>query len=283
MPKTNSLQHNNRNSNGLLSGPAYHKSGYEVIRILKQALDNTECAPGQHLEQKQFGYLLGVSKSTIHDWFHGDLVAPVQSFLCAFERMSETERILILREICRPCPRLEHPRLSHDASALSRLRNALELRAGLTIVLGSAEPRTFLVTALGHSINRVHPARRACGLDVNKPENFVPVAGVYYCRQRPTLEQTRSLVQETLEKVNQSEADLVIFNGVSLGMSQYSNHLLRLATNRHLVVADNSSPAIYEIMKVGINPAYVITVSLVPGRQGLIHVDFRMPEVLSIR
>src|SRR6185503_11086432 len=73
---------NAQSPDGPLGTPAYHKSGYEVVRALKQALDRVECSPGQQLEQRQFGCLLGVSKSTIHDWFHGRLVAPIQNFLC---------------------------------------------------------------------------------------------------------------------------------------------------------------------------------------------------------
>ena len=120
MKLTKLAQQNFQSSNGLLLAPAYHKSGSAVVRTLKQALDRAECSPGQQLQQKQVGHMVGVAKSTIHDWFHGKLAGSLQSFLCVFERLTETERILILREICRPCPRLEHPRLAHDAEALTR-------------------------------------------------------------------------------------------------------------------------------------------------------------------
>jgi hypothetical protein len=265
-------------SNGLLLAPAYHKSGYEVVRKLKQALDRAECSPGQHLEQKQFGYLLGVSKSTIHDWFHGDLAAPIQNFLCAFERLTETDRILLLREFCRQCPRLEHPRLAHDAQTLNRLKASLDQRAGLTIVVGPSEPRTFLVTAMGHAITQVEPTRRVCGLDVHRPDTFVPVAGVCYCQHPPNLEQTRQLVARIMEDVEGSKAKLVIFNGIWSGMSQFSKAIQRLAATRHLIVADNFDPALEESMRVGPNPVLVMAVSQIQGKQGLIHVDFRQSD-----
>jgi len=267
-----------QSSNGLLRAPAYHKSGSEVVRTLKQALDRVECSPGQQLEQKKVGHMLGVSKSTIHDWFHGKLAGPLQNFLCVFERLTETDRILILRELCRPCPRLEHPRLAHDAEALNRLKALLAQPEGLTFVVGPSEPRTFLVTALGHSISRVNPTKRVCGLDVHRPDSFVPVAGVFYCQGPPNLELVRHLAANIVDEVESSEAELVIFNGIWSGISQFLKAIQRLAATRHLIVADEFDPAIDGLAKFGPNPVQVIAVSQILGKQGLIHVDFRLSD-----
>jgi hypothetical protein len=261
-------------SNILILGPAYQKSGYEVIRALKRSLDRTECSPGQQLEQRQFGSLLGVSKSTIHDWFHGALADPIQNLLCAFERLSETDRILFLREFCRECPRLEHPRLAHDVESLNRLRFCLEQRAGLTIVDGPAEPRTFLVTALGHSFARVDPQRMACGLDVHRPETFVPVAGVYYCQHPPNPAEARKLLVEIMDGFKDSKAGVVIFNGIWSGISQFPAVIRRLMTTRHVIVADCFGHDFSGISRIGLKPVQVLSVSLIPGKQALIHAQF---------
>lgn len=260
--------------NGLILGPAYHKPSYEVVRALKQALDRTECSPGQQLEQRQFGYLLGVSKSTIHDWFHGTLAAPIQNLLCAFERLSETDRILLLREFCRQCPRLEHPRLAHDVESLNRLRFCLEQRAGLTIVDGPTEPRTFLVTAMGHSFSKVDPRRRACGLDVHRPETFVPVAGVYYCQHPPNPAQARKILVEIMDGFKDSKAEVVIFNGVWSGIVEFPTILRRLTTSQHVIVADCFGHDFSGISRLGLKPVHVLSVSLIPGKQALIHAQF---------
>jgi len=272
------VQQDFQSSNELLRTPAYHKSGSEVVRALKQALDRVECSPGQQLEQKKVGHMLGVSKSTIHDWFHGKLAGPLQNFLCVFERLTETDRILILRELCRPCPRLEHPRLAHDAEALNRLKALLAQPAGLTFVVGPSEPRTFLVTALGHSISRVNPTKRVCGLDVHRPDSFVPVAGVLYCQGPPNLELVRHLAANIVDEVESSEAELVIFNGIWSGISQFLKAIHRLAETRHLIVADDFDPAIDGLAKFGPKPVQVMAVSQIPGKQGLIHVDFRLSD-----
>jgi len=268
-----------QSSNGLLVAPAYNKSGGEVVRALKKALDRVECSAGQQLEQKQVGHLLGVSKSTVHDWFHGKLAGPLQNFLCVCERLTETDRILILRELCRPCPRLDHPRLAHDTEALNRLKVSLAQPAGLTFVVGPSEPRTFLVTALGHSITRVEPTRRVCGLDIHRPDSFVPVAGVFYCHTPPNLELARQLAAQIIDQVESSETELVILNGIWSGISQFLKAIQRLATTRHLIVGDDFDPAFDGLTRVGPNPVQVVAVSPIPGKQGLIHVDFR-PSVL---
>ena len=223
--------------------------------------------------------MVGVAKSTIHDWFHGKLAGPLQNFLCVFERLTETDRILILRELCRQCPRLEHSRLAHDAEAITRLKTCLNQPAGLTFVVGPREPRTFLVTALGHSITRVKPTMRVCGLDIHHPGSFVPVAGVYYCQRPPNLDLAQHLAAHIMAEVEGSKAELVIFNGIWSGISHFFKAIQRLAATRHLIVADDFDPAFDRLAAlVGPNPVQVMAVSQIPGKQGLIHVAFRPPD-----
>lgn len=269
---------NSPSAKGLLLAPAYHKPGHEVVRALKQALDRMECSPGQHLEQQRFGQLLGIPKSTVHDWFHGKLPVPVQSLLCAFERMTETERILFLREFCRPCPRLEHPRLAHDTATLNRLKALLNQPAGVTVVVGPSEPRTFLVTALGHAITRVEPKRRVCGLDIHRPNTFVPVAGVLYCQQPPEPQQAGQLAAHVLGEIERADAELVIFNGIWSGISQFPRAIRRLAASRHLIMADEFASSPGEFIQGGLVPVQFLVASPIEGMQGLIHVDFQSPR-----
>lgn len=82
-------------------GPSYPKHGSEVIRTVKAVMDNVECANGRQLSLKRFGILLGVPRSTIHDWYYGSIAAPIMHFLCALERVPEDQRLAILRELPR--------------------------------------------------------------------------------------------------------------------------------------------------------------------------------------
>jgi hypothetical protein len=113
----------------------------------------------------------------------------------------------------------------------------------VTFVIGPSEPRTFLVTALGHSITLVEPTKRDCGLDIHRPDSFVPVVGVFYCQNPPNLELARHLAASFMDQVESSESELVILNGIWSGISQYLKAIQRLAATRHLIVTDNLDPA----------------------------------------
>jgi transcriptional regulator with XRE-family HTH domain len=119
-----------------------------VVRKLKQSLDQTECPPGTCLTQKQFGELLGIPKSTINDWYHGNLAPQIRYFLCALERLPEVARTALLRELCRECPRLDHPRLSQDPETIALLKTVLAQPVGLTLIRGDRDDlRSCLITA----------------------------------------------------------------------------------------------------------------------------------------
>jgi hypothetical protein len=83
-----------------------------------------------------------------------------------------------------------------------------------------------------------------------------------------------------MAEVEVSKAELVIFNGIWSGISQFLKAIQRLAATRHLIVADDFDPAFDRLAWVGPNPVQVMAVSQIPGKQGLIHVDFRPPDPL---
>jgi hypothetical protein len=76
--------------------PAYQKDGPEFIRKLKAVLDEVECDPGDVLPQKTFGEILGVPKSTIHDWVEGPLPDQIRALFCGLERVSQPQRVHLL-------------------------------------------------------------------------------------------------------------------------------------------------------------------------------------------
>jgi hypothetical protein len=127
-------------------------------------------------------------------------------------------------------------------------------------------------------ITRVKPTSRVCGLDIHRPDSFVPVAGVYYCQRPPNLELAQHLAAHIMAEVEISKAELVIFNGIWSGISQFLKAIQRLAVTRHLIVADDFDTAFDGLARVGPNPVQVMAVSQISGKQGLIHVDFRPPN-----
>ena len=95
------------------------------------------------------------------------------------------------------------------------------------------------------------------------------------CQHPPNLELAQHLAAHIMAEVEGSKAELVIFNGIWPGISQFLKAIQRLAATRHLIVADDFAPAFDGLAKVGPNPVQVMTVSQIQGKQGLIHVDFR--------
>jgi hypothetical protein len=221
-----------------LKPPAYPKLANEVIRQLKQLMDEAERPVGQALTQKEFGRLVGVPRSTIHDWYHGRLVEPIMHFLCAIERLSETQRAGLFRKLCRDCPRLQHARLAHDPQAVNSLRGLMARPAGLICIIGAAEEqRTFLATALGNSVGQLMPERTVSGIDVHQPTDFVPVPGVRYLRNATTAE-CKNVIRQLWEELRSEPTDVVILNGIWNLMPEIRRGVFELAKERSVIVAD---------------------------------------------
>lgn len=143
-----------------------------MVKALKIALESVECPSGEKLFQKRFGELIGAPKSTINDWSHGKLVDPIKRFLCGLERLTEMERSKLLHRICRRCPRLHDRAIAQDPGAVRAITALLNQPSGLTFVAGPEAARTYLVTAMGNSVAW---RARACGLDMNRLDDLVPV------------------------------------------------------------------------------------------------------------
>lgn len=223
----------------LVEPPGYPKTANEVIRHLKKALDKAERPPGLELMQKDFGLLIGAPRSTIHDWYHGNLTAPIMHFLCAMERLSEHPRAEMLSKLCRDCPRLDHPRLMHDPAAVNLLKGLLAKRAGLTFVTGSDDAiRTFLITALGNSAGQAVPSSSISGMDVHRPDSFVPVPGVVYFRNPNEPSDVARLILELWGTIEKSPTDVILLNAVWTGVPELRGRIIGLATKHHMIVAD---------------------------------------------
>lgn len=224
----------------LLKPPAYPKAANEVIRLMKKLLDRTERPAGRELQQKEFGELIGAARSTVHDWYHGELPRPMSHFLCAMERLSELHRMSLLRELCRDCPRLDHPRLAHDQKAISALKSLIPQSSGLTFVAGPNEDlRTFVITAIGNSAVRFLSLGDVTGLDVHRPVLFVPVPSVVYFREAENFSRAKNLIEDLWPAIENSSAKLVLLNGVWTLAPNLRDKIQKLAYRTHVIVADH--------------------------------------------
>jgi hypothetical protein len=223
----------------LLQSPAYPKAANEVIRLLKRSIDRVERPPGRELELKEFGQLIGAPRSTIHDWYHGELPKPMKYFLCAMERLPEPHRINVLRQLCRDRPSLDHPRIAHDQHAQHLLKSLIPQINGLTFVIGPHdELRSFVITAIGNSAIRSLSLEDVAGFDVHSPDRFVPVPAVLYFRKPENTSQTKSLIEELWPAIESSPAKMVLLNGVWVLVPGLRHKIQALARRTHVIVAD---------------------------------------------
>jgi hypothetical protein len=217
--------------------------------------------------QKDFGLLINAPRSTIHDWYHGNLTAPIMHFLCALERLSEHQRAELLSKLCRDCPRLDHPRLMHDPAAVNLLRGLLAKRAGLTFVTGSDDAiRTFLITALGNSAGQAVPSSSISGMDVHRPDSFVPVPGVVYFRNPNEPSDVARLILELWGTIEKSPTDVILLNSVWTGVLELRDRIIGLATKRHVIVADQLDMARY-LSSIVAPPTTIIKATSEPNRR----------------
>jgi hypothetical protein len=220
--------------------PSYPKTGPEVVRKLKKILDLTECLPGASLTQKQFAGLSGMPKSTANDWYHSELAPQIRYFLCALERLPEVSRTTLLREFCRECPRLEHPRLGQAPEVIALLKTVLAQPAGLTLIQGDSDAlRTFLITAIGHSAGRVMPGKRIGGVDLHRPDRFVPVHGVLYMGRGCDSTDRAAVALSISQQIEECSAQLLLLNGVWSALPEVQALILRLAGHRNVILADH--------------------------------------------
>lgn len=223
----------------ITTGPAYHQLGPGFIRRLKEMIETAECGPGQKLQQKQMAELLGMPKSTLHDWLEGQMPEQIQALICGFERLSETERRTLLRDFCRDCPRVDHPAIVHDPNAVTRLKEILERPTGLTWICGpSRRHRTFILNALGNASRLNAPSQRIVGFDTKPPRIFAPVPGVWYSRQEPEPEWSSRLVNQIWPWLLNSDFDVLILNGVISVAPHLLTDVLRISDSRRVLLAD---------------------------------------------
>lgn len=207
----------------------------DVIQALKRAVETAECPPGSNLLQRRFAELIGIPKSTANDWFHGQLAEPIKRFLCGLERLTDCERSDLFHEFLRPCPRLEGLAIANNPSALFALRALLEQKTGISFITGSDAARTYLVTAMGNSVAW---RARVSGLDIHRPDRFVPVPGVFYVMDPCTSAQLRCLFRKIWSNLVDSGASVLILNGIWTILPEVRSKVARLAAKRHVLVSD---------------------------------------------
>ena len=216
-----------------ITGDSYPHSGSELIRRLKAAVDRAEFPDGGILTQRRFAELIGIPKSTLHDWCYGPLVDQIRGFICGLERLDAPARSALLREICRECPRLHGSWLAHDPGSVRALLALAKQPVGFTLVVGRSTPAASLLSmAMAHSAGVA-----ASGIAVHPPKHLVPVCGVSYLPSGRTAAQLRADVHLLLPETITSDARLYMFDGIWNAAPEVQPRILTLARTSNVIVS----------------------------------------------
>jgi transcriptional regulator with XRE-family HTH domain len=246
-----------------------------LLRQLRLALETTFARSLTYAELSEYA---GEPKSTLARWFNGEGQPSSETLLRLLELAPEKQRDQIMDKppFCRVFAHLEHPLLAHDPVATSFLRSIRSNLTGTTLIQGVQESwLTFVATALGHDARRLSGLRPVLGLDVHKPDWFVPVPGIKYLNNllRP------SSISEELEqfwpKAANRKGAFVIFNGVLPTGSLWTDKVLDLAGQSHVVLTAKDAPKGQVATPFPV-PANLITVTEDRNYPDRLRLDFRM-------
>lgn len=235
----------------------------KLLLALKVSLSRGAGAP---LSFEDWGKLVGRPGNTLSSWCADGRAYQLQALLASLERLSELERHQLIEEACREHPTLRHRRLAHDFLAVSNLSALLRQPAGLTVIQGGHDHhRTFLLSALGHSFDELGPSGAiVAGLDVHRPDTFVPVVGLSYLHHPLCPTETMRQILQTWPTVRVAKG-LVLLNGVWSKAPGLQPQILDLARRAHVIVADQVIFAPKQPIGILPSPAHLVTVS--PARE----------------
>jgi hypothetical protein len=262
-------------SKQILEAPAFLKIGNEVVRTLKEFVDAADRRPGEHLQQMEFGKLIGASKSTIHDWYHGEIPAPIKFCICALERLTEEQRVDLLARLCRPCIRLDHPRLAHNRKFIRWFGSVPNRPAGLTFLVGpSGLLREFVLTAIGNSVVRLFALKKIRSLDLRIPAQWAPVPGVTYFRQPTNTADLKNAVLQFWNSCDYSRADFLLFHSVWELVPELRRRIAELAKTRTVIVGDDYASGL-EGRKPYLSQANIISLGVGPNARIDLRISLR--------
>ena len=238
----------------------------QLLLDLKASLGQ---AGGQSVSYDDWAQIAGRPANTIASWCAGGAAHQLEVLLASLERLTEEERHRLIDRACRDYPTLRHPKLAHDFVACSHLATLLRQPSGLTFIQGAPEHmRTFLVTALGHSVGSPGLDRGAvAGVDVHQPDQFVPVIGLIYLGNLLRGAEIERQFSRVWPTVRATGARLVLFNDIWRRVPTLHSEIIDLARTAHVVVADALVLKPGDLSNRAPNPAHLVTVS--PAREHL--------------
>jgi len=243
---------------GIAKTPAYPFSARELLHDLRAELQANQ---DTLLTYHRLARIIGRSVSTTHYWLAIFLHPQVLGFMTLLERLTPEQRRDYIETHCRDFPTLDHPHLNCDPGAVRKMRSLLEQEAGLSVVVGTDSLRTFLLTALGHTACSAGPQNSVVGIDFHRPRRFVPVETVVYVDESTGIAQMRNLTQRLWPTMITSSARMLLLNGVWSLVPEMQEEILRCASFKHVVIAEEAIPDLAGQKGQIPTPIHALTVS----------------------
>ncbi len=223
-------------------GPAETQD--RATKLLQTIWATMQAQEMRSLSQSELCKIMGISEGTFINWTtQSTQLHQIEALLQLLERLPDSVRCGVLARFWRVRPIIESPRLAHELAAVSQLRMLWRERRGLTFISGGSDAtRTFLFTALGHSLAQMAATKTALsGIDRHLADWFVPVGRLMYVL--PSLDKNTLLdqIEKAWQPANQGSCRM--FNGVWLLVPQRQEELLNAAVSHHVVVADGVVPS----------------------------------------
>lgn len=257
----------------LIKSPGYPWTGPELFCELRTKLSEEHKDP---MYFDRLGLLIGRSKSTAYHWFDRYNHPHVIALFCCLERLCPTQRQAFVETHCRTFPTLEDPRLVHAPTKAGKLWDLLRKDRGLTIITGGDDSsRTFVVTAMGHSYSRQRSGScRIAGLDLHRPDRFVPIETCTYIDGTAGFDRIRCLILKLWPRVITKSATLLLFNGV-WPLAELRQDILRRTARAHVVLASSEMPDIALLRCNVFSPLHVVSLAESKSVRGGIRVSCR--------
>jgi hypothetical protein len=259
--------------NGLIILPAYPFSGRELFKELRRLL-------GEELHVKltvrRLSKMLGAPPSTIQYWLEACSHPHLNAFMSLLERLSPGERHAFVEQHIRILPTFTHPRLADNPASRTYVFELLRKQAGLTLISrGNEFSRRYILSAFGHSYLAINGSEReVIGIDLHRPNDFVPIESVYYIDGTLGLDQVRSSANKIWPKLLTSKGPLVIFNRLWSALPELRADIIGLTRNRHVVLADEEFPGTADLRGIG-GEVHQLTISQKFNGSQQIRVTFR--------
>jgi hypothetical protein len=271
-----SMKHQNRSPHAInenpIKLPAYPFTGQILLADLRTRLS---AQLGEQMSFERLSRIIGKSKSTTHHWFNVFPQPHLLAFMGLLEQLSPAQRHSYIDSHCRIFPNFDHPWLAHSPANIDLLLDVTNQRKGLTIMTGGTElSRTFLMHAIGHSYRRSHrQSPGAVGLELHRPDHFVPVDSFLYVDGTVGVNNVPQLVLKGWPRILTSSATLICLNGLWSLLPAIRHDIVRCATKRHVVLAEAKIPNVKDLEKA--QPHRTLHISELEPFPGRIRIDPR--------